>query len=160
MTSKTHQVGTVSQTMVLARLVELGFEVVLPWNDHLGYDLAYIVNHNETHFGFFQHTWTEVVRVQVKTARIASIYDKTQGVRRRSTQVLEFATSGMAEWGRKRHGYHGQAEWFGVYSPDTGKVYMVSINEVGKRQTSMRLRLEGSANNQEKGVHWAKDYEL
>jgi hypothetical protein len=160
MSSKTHQVGTVSQTMVLARLVELGFEVVLPWNDHLGYDLAYIVNHDETHFGFFKHQWTEVVRVQVKTARMARIFSKAQGQRQHSTTAIEFNTTGQAEWGKKKHGYHGQAEWFGVYSPDTGKVYMISINEVGKHQTTITLRLESSANNQEKGVRWAKDYEL
>ena len=160
MSSKTHQVGTVSQTMVLARLVELGFEVVLPWNDHLGYDLAYIVNHDETHFGFFRHTWTEVVRVQVKTARMAKLSSKAGDERRFSTTAIEFNTTGQSEWGTKKHGYHDQAEWFGVYSPDTRKVYMIPISEVGKGQTTMTLRLEASTNNQEKGVRWAKDYEL
>ena len=159
MTSKTHQVGSVSVSMVLARLVQLGFEVVLPWNDHLGYDLAYIVNHEETHFGFFKHTWTEVVRVQVKTARLARKFGRASG-REKSETAIEFNTTSQIEWGTKKHGYHGQAEWFGVYSPDTGKVYMVSLNEVGKHQTYFTLRLEASANNQEKGVHWAKDYEL
>ena len=34
----TSQQGLVSQTAALNRLVQLGFEVLLPWADHLGYD--------------------------------------------------------------------------------------------------------------------------
>ncbi len=160
MSSKTHQVGTVSQTMVLARLVELGYEVVLSWNDHLGYDLAYIVNHDETHFGFFKHQWTEVVRVQVKTARYGKVSAGSRSIRAKGTSTLEFNVTTQAEWGKKKHGYHGQIEWFAIYSPDTGKVYMMSINEVHKGQTTVTLRLDEPANSQEKGVRYAKDYEL
>src|SRR5690242_17159755 len=118
MPSRTHQVGSVSVSMVLARLVQLGFEVVLPWNDHLGYDLAYIVNHDETHFGFFRQTWTEVVRVQVKTARLTQKFSRGNvGRREKSETAIAFNTTSQMEWGKKKHGYHGQAEWFAVYSP-------------------------------------------
>lgn len=58
----------------------------------------------------------------------------------------------------KKRGYKGVAEWFGVYSPDTGKVYMVSVNERGNG--GMKLRLHPTRNNQEKNVRWAKDYEI
>ena len=39
MARDTSQQGLISQTAVLNRLVQLGFEVLLPWADHLGYDL-------------------------------------------------------------------------------------------------------------------------
>ena len=39
----TSQQGLISHTAILNRLVQLGFEVLLPWADHLGYDLAYYV---------------------------------------------------------------------------------------------------------------------
>ena len=37
----TSQQGLISHTAVLNRLVQLGFKVLLPWTDHLGYDMAY-----------------------------------------------------------------------------------------------------------------------
>src|SRR5260370_18848622 len=43
MAKDTSQQGLISQTAILNRLVQLGFEVVLPWADHLGYDMAYYI---------------------------------------------------------------------------------------------------------------------
>jgi hypothetical protein len=103
MSSKTHEVGTISQTMVLSRLVQLGFEVVMPWNDHLGYDLAYTVEKKATHFGFFRQHTVEVVRVQVKTARMSRLFSKANGRREVSENVLEFNTSGAAQWGKTKN---------------------------------------------------------
>jgi len=51
-TSKT---GLIGQTAVLNRLVQLGYEVLLPWSQDLGYDLAYYVETEERQFGFFAH---------------------------------------------------------------------------------------------------------
>src|SRR5947209_5938286 len=67
----TSQKGLISHTAVLNRLVQLGFEVLLPWADHLGYDLAYYVETTERHFGFFVHKESQLVRVQCKTAWLA-----------------------------------------------------------------------------------------
>jgi hypothetical protein len=47
----THGVGLVSHTAVLNRLVELGFEVLLPWASHLGYDLAYYLVEEHRNLG-------------------------------------------------------------------------------------------------------------
>ena len=66
----TSQQGLISQTAVLNRLVQLGFEVLLPWADHLGYDLAYYVVEEHRSFGFFVHQEAHLVRIQVKTGRI------------------------------------------------------------------------------------------
>lgn len=62
-------------------------------------------------------------------------------------------------WKKKKSRYRGRADWFGVYSPDTGKVYMVSVWEAPDA-SYMTLRLLRSKNNQEQGVKWAKDYEI
>lgn len=70
-----------------------------------------------------------------------------------------FNTAAAMEWGRKTHNYHGLAEIFGVYSPDTGKVYMVPVAETGKG-SHMMLRLTPPKNNQEKNIKWAANYEL
>ena len=57
-----------------------------------------------------------------------------------------------------RKGYKGEADYFGVYSPDTGKVYLVPVDEVPG--AIAKLRLHATKNNQQKGVRWAKDYEI
>ncbi len=48
---------------------------------------------------------------------------------------------------------------FGVYSPDTGKVYLVPVKDVPS-SGDVTLRLLKTKNNQEKGVRWAKAYEI
>src|SRR5437773_9011735 len=70
MARDTSQQGLVSQTAVSNRLVQLGYEVLLPWADHLGYDLAYYVVEERRNFGFFVHKEAHLVRVQVKTGRL------------------------------------------------------------------------------------------
>ena len=58
-----------------------------------------------------------------------------------------------------KKGYIGDAEVFGVYSPDTGNVYLVPVSDVPSGGDVI-LRLRKAKNNQEKGIRWAKDYEL
>ena len=67
MARDTSQQGLISQTAVLNRLVQLGFEVLLPWADHLGYDLAYYVTEEHRSYGFFVHRESYLIRIQVKT---------------------------------------------------------------------------------------------
>lgn len=142
-----------SQTAILNRLVQLGYEVLLPWSQDLGYDLAYYVETEEQHFGFFVHKESQLVRIQCKTARLS-----------KDSAFLLFNTStvsmgGAGVWKKKKSGYRDRADWFAIYSPDTGKIYMVSVWEA-PLASEMRLRLLPSRNNQEQGVKWAKDYEF
>jgi len=46
----------------------------------------------------------------------------------------------------------------GVYSSDTGKCYLVPVDAVPI--AGARLRLTKSRNNQEKGIRWAKEFEI
>jgi len=54
--------------------------------------------------------------------------------------------------------YTGQIEYFAVYSHEQRKTYLIPANQA--TGNTMRLRLAPAKNNQEKGVKWAKDYEL
>ena len=76
---------------------------------------------------------------------------------------LEFNTAiTYARVGGKPHirkGYQGEADYFGVYSPDTGKVYLVPVEDVPLCSKG-KLRLDATRNNQQKGVKWARDYEI
>jgi hypothetical protein len=91
------------------------------------------------------------VRVQCKTAR----YIEESG-------CLEFNTAiTYAKVGGKPHirkGYRGEADYFGVYSSDTGKVYLVPVEDVP--DAVAKLRLQETRNKQQKGIRWAKDYEM
>jgi hypothetical protein len=163
----TSQQGLISHTAILNKLVQLGFVVLLPWADHLGYDLAYYVTTEERHFGFFVHRDSSLVRIQCKTARLSK--DGT---------YLEFHTSTVSvrkHGNNKKSGYKGKAEYFAIYSPDTGKVYMVAVDEATEGSMNLRLKSAGviRSNGRQSwrvsyeeamtsGVryNWAEDYEI
>lgn len=163
----TSQQGLVSHTAILNRLIQLGYEVLLPWADHLGYDLAYYVVEERHSFGFFVHQEARLVRVQCKTARLSK--DGT---------YLAFNTSTVSprkNGPNRRSGYKGKAEYFGIYSLDTGKVYMVSVDQATEGNMNLRFKSSGVIRSNgrqnwrvpyEEAVNsgvkywWAEDYEV
>jgi len=163
----TSQQGLISQTAILNRLVQLAFEVLLPWADHLGYDLAYYVVDEYRNFGFFVYREARLVRIQCKTAWLS-----------RDGTCLEFNTSTVSarkNGKNKKSGYEGRAEYFAVYSPDNGKVYMITVDEATKHNMSLRFKSAGVIRSNGKqswhvpyeeavnsGVNywWAEDYEI
>ncbi|MHB8597069.1 MAG: group I intron-associated PD-(D/E)XK endonuclease [Ktedonobacteraceae bacterium] len=163
----TSQKVLISHTAVLNRLVQLGYEVLLPWADHLGYDLAYYVTDEHRNFGFFVHRESHLVRIQVKTGWLSK--DGT---------CLEFNTSTVSVRKRgnnKKSGYKGKAEYFIIYSPDKGKIYMVNVDEAVDGNMNLRFKSAGVMRSNgrqswhvsyEEAVNsgvkywWAEDYEL
>lgn len=85
----------------------------------------------------------EILRVQCKTARLAH-------------DVLYFRTCSNTK--NQPRPYHGEIDAFGVFSPDTGWVYLVPLDGLGDNACSLRLR--PTANNQAKGIRFAVDYEI
>ncbi len=163
----TSQQGLISHTAILNRLVQLGFEVLLPWADHLGYDLAYYLVEEYRSFGFFAHREARLIRIQCKTAWLS-----------RDRTCLEFNTSTVSarkNGKNKKSDYRGKAEYFGVYSPDTGKIYMVAVDEAKKYNMSLRFKSAGVVRSNGKQswrvsyeeavadnikYWWAEDYEI
>lgn len=163
----TSQKGLISHTAVLNRLVQLGFEVLLPWADHLGYDLAYFVTKEHRNFGFFVHQEQHLVRLQVKTGRMTK--DGT---------CFEFNTVSISagKRGNLKKGYTGKAEYFAIYVPEIDKIYAVPVEEAPKT-TDMTLRFKNAGVIRSNGrqswhvsyeeaitsgvkYNWAEDYEL
>ncbi len=131
----TSQQGLISHTAVLNRLVQLGYEVLLPWADHLGYDLAYYATVEHRNFGFFIHQEAHLVRIQVKTGRLT-----------KSGSCFEFNTVSVTANRRGinlKKTYVGKAEFFAVYLPDNEKVYMISVDKAPK-STDMTLRFKSA----------------
>jgi hypothetical protein len=160
----TSQKGLISHTAVLNRLVQLGYEVLLPWASHLGYDLAYFVTEEHHISGFFVHQESYLVRIQVKTARIVQGGD-----------ALDFNTESTvsARRGNRKNNYIGKAEYFGVYSPDLRKIYRVPVAGAPKGHITLRFKGVGYQRGNrhgtwyepysEKNAHlayWAEDYEI
>jgi PD-(D/E)XK endonuclease len=134
-------IGERSQAYITAKLLEVGYNVLIPYGDNTRYDL--VIEDADGQF------W----RVQCKTGWVEN-----------DGAYIAFKTASSyyhTKAGRTSHGrrdYRGQVEYFAVYCPDTGKVYPVPIDHVGT--ASANLRLLPTGNKQEKNVRWAKDYEL
>ena len=143
----TNRRGVSTHLAVAQRLVQKGYEVLQPFDTSLPYDLAFV---SWSSNGWFRSAHPVVKRVQCKTAHIA----------RNDGGVIVFnGYINGGKSGESRHGYWGEAEYFGVYCADTGKVYLVPVMEFPDGR-EIRLRIKNSKNNQEARVHWAKDYEI
>ncbi len=130
--------GEITESAILARLIQSGYRCLIPWGHDHRYDIAIDDD-------------GKLVRVQCKTAR----YIEEGG-------CLEFNTAiTYARVGGKPHirkGYKGEADYFGVYSPETGKFYLIPVDDVPDSEA--KLHLHPTKNNQQKGIRWAQDYEI
>lgn len=74
--------------------------------------------------------------------------------------VVRFNTRSVRSNTKKAifRGYEGEIDVFLIFCPDTGKVYVVPIEEATRTQGS--LRVEPTTNGQERGIRWARDFEL
>ena len=138
------RIGLAAHTAVLHKLVSRGFEVLQPVGNHLRYDLAYYVPASAGEKA-------QLVRIQCKTARLSR--DKT---------CLLFNAFNLGGEGKlQKRGYQGHAEYFGIYTPETKRVYLIHVNECPIGETSLRLVSTGKGRDPYRnGVRWAKDFEI
>jgi len=139
--------GLAAHLAVAQRLIELGFEVLEPVGNHLRYDLAYYVPAHSGHRA-------QLVRIQCKSARLSK--DGT---------CLFFNAYNLGGAGkRQRRGYHGDTEYFGVYSHELRKAYLIHVDKCPVGGTNLRLEPTGKQGKNQYssgvGVRWAKDYEI
>jgi PD-(D/E)XK endonuclease len=123
-------IGTRTEGKVLAVLLQMGKQVLLPFGGGIRYDLAY-------------DEGGRLVRVQCKTARL------TKG-------CLIFNTCSL---GRKNemHHYDNDADFFGVYSPDLDSVYLIAVKDTSRGKQS--LRIDKPKSNMPT-IKWAADYKV
>ena len=129
----TKAIGDISVSMALAALVKLGKSVLIPFGDKERYDLIF---EDETGFR----------RVQCKTGHFKN-------------GAVSFKTSSSYyHRGGTRKDYRGQADFFGVYCVENGKVYLIPVEESSNRETY--LRVTPSLNNQIKRTRQAIHFEI
>jgi PD-(D/E)XK endonuclease len=127
-------VGQRSEAAILAQLVCRGYHVLLPFGVNQRYDLVL-----EIDGGF--------LRAQCKTGRLRN-------------GVIQFSAISVQSNmnGTRRRDYSGEIDLFIVYCRENERVYLIPAAEVPA--TGMYLRVEPTGNGQQKGIRWAKDYEL
>jgi hypothetical protein len=135
------EMGERSEAIVIGRLVYAGYTVLKPFGENQRYD--FVIEDADRKF------W----RIQCKTAWLS----KDQKTIVFNACSNHYAYTWQKHTMTRRH-YRGEVDYFAVYSPDLEKVYLIPIEHVGTSNTT--LRLIPPANNQEKNIHWAKDYEV
>jgi hypothetical protein len=124
--------------MVLARLLEVYETILLPFGENQRYDLLIDAGN-------------EFIRVQCKTGRLRAGAIRFPAC----SNTYHHPSPGRSS---PSSDYRGEADIFGVYCPETDTVYMVPVQEVGRRLGC--LRVEQTRNGQVRNIRWARDYEV
>lgn len=132
----TTQIGNISEAKILARFVELGYQVLLPFNQGCRYDM--VVERE----GVFE-------RIQVKTGLLVDDAYITF-----NTSSLDLSDKSDVQF----RSYYGEIDFFAVYCPQNERCYRIAVDDAPGGHC--RLRLVAPRNNQHKGVRWADDYRL
>lgn len=127
----TKAIGEITEAKVIARLLELGYSVSVPFGNNQRYDL--IVDDGKT-----------LIKAQVKTGRY------------RDGCVI-FNTVSVNGFTKKSKSYNGFADIFLVYCQEVDEFYIIPVDDAAK--SSMYLRVEDTKNCVST-VNWAEDYTL
>ena len=130
----TNQKGDIAEANVVAQLIEKGYTVSEPVNDHCRYDL--VVDNGELN------------RVQVKYASL-----REEGRIYVSIKSSNPNTSGS----NQKYYNEDEVDAFAVYCSDTDAVYWVEYDDAPK--SGMYLRTDNYDGNHHK-INWASDYEI
>lgn len=126
--------GSRTVAFLVAEFVKRGYHVLLPFGDHLPYDMAL-----DTGDG-------RLVRVQCKTGNI-----------RNGAIVFATESTTRRKGGLHRSLYDGKCEVFAVYVEELSKAYIVPVSEGHGGKVSLRL---DPVRNGQKIRRWAETFEL
>lgn len=133
-------IGAITESRVCTALVEAGYIVLRPCVQVVRYDLV------------IEDEAGKLSRVQCKTGQLGegAIIFRPWSLR---------AAKRETGWKRVHAGYAGEIDFYGVYCPDNGVVYLIPINDV-TTTSACSLRIDPPKNNQQKRIRWARDYEV
>ena len=133
----TNDIGSISEAMISARFLQLGYVVYTPYGGKQRYDLL------------IEDAKKQLWRIQCKTAHMQS---------NGSVVVFHTASHNVALKNKRMRHYRGQCDFFAVYCEELNKIYLLPVNQIGTARA--KLRLAPAKTRQEKNVRWARDYEL
>lgn len=131
------RIGDRTTLAVMLALREAGYELLVPFGENTRYDLVI-------------DDGLRLARVQCKTGRL------------REGAIRFAACSTYAHHPNPkvvRRDYAGQIDFFGVYCPETGGVYLVPIADANVRRQG-NLRVVSARNGQARGIRLAARYEI
>jgi PD-(D/E)XK endonuclease len=126
-------IGHRTEAAILARLVERGYNVLVPFGVNQRYDL---VIESDGRF----------LKVQCKTGRL-----RNGAIRFKSVSVQSNTCH------TRERDYAGEVDFFAIHCPENARVYLVPADELSP---NIYLRVDPARNNQTKRIRWARDYEL
>lgn len=133
----TNKIGEISESAIITRFLQPGYEVFTPYGGNQRYDLV------------IEDSDGQLWRIQCKSAWIDE-----------KNTVLQFDTANHNVTGKnrqKRH-YRGQCDYFAVYNEKLNKVYLIPVDQVGEVRANLRLTIPKNRNGH--GYRMASDYEL
>ncbi len=132
----TNQKGAIAEAAVVREAVRLDIGVWLPFSDHEPYDLILDLGHR-------------LLRVQCKWA-----------VQRGDVIVVTVRRNRRGPNGFIRRNYEkGEIDVVAAYCAQVDKTYLLPTH-LSVERAAVQLRLAPTRNNQQFGIHWARDYEL
>jgi hypothetical protein len=130
-------IGDRTTLAVMLALHDAGYALLVPFGENSRYDLAI-------------DDGRRLARIQCKTGRL------------REGAIRFAACSTYAHHPNPkvvRRDYTGEVDFFGVYCPETGGVYLVPIADVKVRRQG-NLRVAPARNRQTRGIRLAAEYEI
>ena len=127
-------VGQRTEAAILAQLVRRGYRVLLPFGVNHRYDLVI-------------DTGSRFLRVQCKTGRL-----------RKGCVLFPTRSTRANRSGCFTRDYRGEIDLFAVYCEALDRLYAVPVEVVPDGECS--LRVDKPANNQERSIRWARDFEV
>ncbi|MEO5575874.1 MAG: group I intron-associated PD-(D/E)XK endonuclease [Gaiellaceae bacterium] len=131
------EIGDRTTLAVMLALREAGYRLLAPFGENTRYDL--VIGDGR-----------RLARVQCKTGRL------------REGAVRFAACSSYAHHPNpkaSRRDYVGQIDFFGVYCPETGGIYLMPIEDAGVRR-QVNLRVASARNVQARRIRLAARYEI
>ncbi len=131
------EIGDRTTLAVMLALRQAGYGLLVPFGENTRYDLVI-------------DDGLQLARVQCKTGRL------------REGAVRFAACSSYAHHPNPkalRRDYAGQIDFFGVYCPETGGVYLVPFADASVRR-QVSLRVAAARNGQERRIRLAARYEI
>lgn len=124
--------GKHTEAVILLEFLKQNETILLPFS-------------NDTRFDLVLLRGNQFLRVQCKTAKLKN-------------GVIHCPCCSTTHKGLNK-GYQDQIDLFAFYCPENENIYLVPIQDAGGNFSEMHLRIDPTRNNQQKGVHWAKDYQ-
>lgn len=142
----TNDKGDVGLALVMADLIKKGYNICLPLSEHLPFDLVAVDAEGR------------LAKVQVKYVAVNAAKPGKPTLHRGVIRLPCRSSYSNSKGSRHKPHDFSRFDAYGVYCPDNGGIYYVSVLQIPEGATEFSLRIE-PAPMKNKNIRWASDYE-